>query len=164
MDIKIIKFDEKLITPKREHHNDSGLDCYALNDIFIPAHSNPVKIKLGFGLELPDGVEAQVRGRSSLNSKGLLTYLGTVDAGYKGEICAVMSNLTEQDIFIPKRDKICQIVIAPVIYVNLKESFESERNDGGFGSTDEKFSRENKDKNLIAVDDTNSTVILTNIK
>lgn len=149
MKIKLIKFNDNLITPTRAHYNDAGLDCYALEDITLPAYRTPfnsfdllssienkfVIVNLGFGLEVPDGFMATIRPRSSMNAKGILTQIGTIDSGYRGEIKAVLINLTSNPFIIHKGDKICQIVIEPVILADFVEELNNDRGEGGFGST-----------------------------
>lgn len=180
MKIKLIKFNENLITPTRAHYNDAGLDCYALENITLPAFKSeitvepvtakvpdecklddnnismtilkykdevvgydhivmsgaaPKLIPLGFGLEVPDGYMATIRPRSSMNVKGVISQIGTIDSGYRGEIKAVLINLTDKDIEIKKGDKICQIVIEPVILADFVEDLKNDRGEGGFGST-----------------------------
>lgn len=153
MKIKLIKFRDDLIKPTRAHYNDAGIDCYAQEDIILkPLSSNdlflnfgitlepklkaiPTLIPLGFGLEIPDGYMATIRPRSSMNLKGVLSQIGTIDSGYRGEIKAVLINLTDTDIEIKKGEKICQIVIEPVILADFVEDLTNDRGEGGFGST-----------------------------
>ena len=145
MKIKLIKFRDDLIKPSRAHYNDAGIDCYAQEDItleglygyetMLEVESSPTLIPLGFGLEVPDGYMATIRPRSSMNAKGVLTQIGTIDSGYRGEIKAVLINLNGEPIKIKKGDKICQIVIEPVILSDFVENLGDERGEGGFGST-----------------------------
>ena len=145
MKIKLIKFRDDLIKPTRAHYNDAGIDCYAQEDITLDGlysygtllgiTSSPILIPLGFGLEVPDGYMATIRPRSSYNVKGIITQIGTIDSGYRGEIKAVLINLTSKPISIKKGDKICQIVIEPVVLADLVEELDDSRGEGGFGST-----------------------------
>ena len=149
MKIKLIKFRNDLIKPTRAHYNDAGIDCYAQEDIILDAlygrvsalyptarvTSVPTLIPLGFGLEVPDGYMATIRPRSSYNVKGVISQIGTIDSGYRGEIKAVLINLTDGDIKIKKGEKICQIVIEPVILADFVEELVNDRGEGGFGST-----------------------------
>ena len=135
MKIKLIKFNDNLITPTRAHYNDAGLDCYALEDIVLHGKTMKSLIPLGFGLEIPDGYMGTIRPRSSMNAKGILTQIGTIDSGYRGEIKVVMINLTDRPILISKGDKICQLVIEPVILADLVEELNNNRGEGGFGSS-----------------------------
>lgn len=140
MKIKLIKFHNDLIEPTRAHYNDAGLDCYAQKDIFLNGimpggGAVPVKIPLGFGLCVPDGYMAVIKPRSSINAEGVLTQIGTIDSGYRGEISAILINLTNHDIMIGKGERICQIVIEPVILADLVPDLDDNRGTGGFGST-----------------------------
>ena len=145
MKIKLIKFNDNLITPTRAHYNDAGLDCYALEDITLFPNFNYFgttqthfiinTIPLGFGLEIPDGYMGTIRPRSSMSAKGILTQIGTIDSGYRGEIKVVMINLTDRPILISKGDKICQLVIEPVILADLVEELNNDRGASGFGSS-----------------------------
>lgn len=138
MKIKLIQFNERLIRPYRAHYNDAGIDCYALEDFeLVPiAHDNAIKIiPLGFGLELPDGYMATIRPRSSMNKRGILTQLGTIDSGYRGEISCGLCNLTNKIIKIKAGERICQLVIEPVVLAELVDDLKNDRGQGGFGST-----------------------------
>ena len=134
MKIKLIKFNKELITPKRAHYNDAGVDCYALDIVELPPLT-PVVIPLGFGLEVPDGYQAIIKPRSSMNAKGIITQIGTIDSGYRGEIKAVLINTSQTPFAIMKGDKICQVIIEPVILADFVEDLQNDRGAGGFGST-----------------------------
>ena len=165
MQIKLIKFKDGLIKPTRAHYNDAGADCYAQEDITLPGMSlfttqTPAETKvtisfdgkefvpaavltivsLGFGLEVPDGCMATIKPRSSMNAKVIITQIGTIDSGYRGEIKAMFINLSPNDLTFKKGDKICQIVIEPVILADFVEDLVNDRGIGGFGSTDVKSS------------------------
>lgn len=165
MKIKLIKFKQDLISPSRAHYNDAGIDCYAQEDVTLPGMSLfttqtpantkvtitfddkefvpaaiPTMVSLGFGLEVPDGYMATIRPRSSMNVKGIITQIGTIDSGYRGEIKAMFINLSPNDLTFKKGDKICQIVIEPVILADFVEDLVNDRGIGGFGSTDVKSS------------------------
>lgn len=134
MKIKLIKFNDELITPKRAHYNDAGVDCYALDNVELPS-LKPIMIPLGFGLEVPDGYQAIIKPRSSMNAKGIITQIGTIDSGYRGEIKAVLINTGTKPFALLKGDKICQIIIEPVILADFVEDLQNDRGAGGFGST-----------------------------
>lgn len=143
MKIKLIKFRDDLINPSRAHYNDAGIDCYALEDFeLLPMSSlyttyeNATKlIPLGFGLELPDGYMATIRPRSSMNKRGILTQIGTIDSGYRGEISCGLCNLTNSIIKIKKGERICQLVVEPVVLAEFVNDLKNDRGTGGFGST-----------------------------
>lgn len=155
MKIKATKLSPETILPTRAHYNDAGLDCYCPKDVILPAlaekgHNNtfgcvgnpyvsvggtPVMVPLGFSLDVPDGYMAVIKPRSSFNKAGIWTGIGTCDSGYHGEYKAVFVNLTKDDILLKKGDRICQIVIEPVILADLVEDLGEQREAGGFGSS-----------------------------
>lgn len=133
MKIKLIKFNG-FNAPERAHYNDSGADVFAAADVIIPAGS-VVKVPTGVGVELPDGYDIVVHCKSGLSSKGIYAANAPVDAGYRGEIYAILYNTTDHDYLLWKGDKIGQFVVRPVIYAEFVEDLGNERGDNGFGST-----------------------------
>lgn len=95
----------------------------------------------GLFIELPIGVEAQVRPRSGLAAKKGITVLnapGTIDADYRGEIGVILVNLSNEDFTIQNGERIAQLVIVKherAEWENVQELSETERGEGGFGST-----------------------------
>lgn len=95
----------------------------------------------GLFIELPIGVEAQVRPRSGLAAKKGITVLnapGTIDADYRGEIGVILVNLSNEDFTIQNGERIAQLVIAKherAEWENVQELSETERGEGDFGST-----------------------------
>lgn len=98
-------------------------------------------VKTGLHIELPIGYEAQVRPRSGLALKkgiGILNSPGTIDADYRGEIGIILINLSQEDFIIENGDRIAQMIIAKHERANWEEVevlSETERGEGGFGST-----------------------------
>lgn len=98
-------------------------------------------IKTGLFMELPKGVEAQVRPRSGLALKKGISVLnspGTIDADYRGEIGVILINLSSEPFTIASGDRIAQLVIAKherADWKEVKSLKETERGVGGFGST-----------------------------
>ena len=138
MKIKLIKFREDLIPPVRAHYNDAGIDCFAQEDFTLYAskdYIDGVLIPLGFGLEIPNGYMATIRPRSSMNIKGIITQIGTIDSGYRGEIKAYFINTTQIKYDFKRGDKICQIIVEPVVLAEPVLELGEERGEGGFGST-----------------------------
>ena len=142
IEIKFInKSDNK--NPVYAKVGDSGFDLRANERGTL----KPLERKLvGTGLyfELPDGYELQIRPRSGLAYKNGVTVLnspGTVDTGYRGEIKVLLVNISNEDFTWDKGERIAQGVISHRVssdYGDLIEVFEineSERGEGGFGST-----------------------------
>jgi len=98
-------------------------------------------IPTGLFVEIPVGYEAQIRPRSGLAIKKGITVLnapGTIDADYRGEICIILINLSEEDFLIKNGDRICQMVIVKherAEWLNVEMLEETDRGKGGFGHT-----------------------------
>lgn len=96
-------------------------------------------VPTGIFIQLPEGYEAQIRPRSGLAAKSGITVLntpGTIDSDYRGEICAILVNLSDQPFTIHNGDRICQMVIARHEFASFTQvDFldSSERGEGGFG-------------------------------
>lgn len=134
MKIKVIKFTGYTL-PDRAHYNDSGADVFAARTVTIPA-GKVAKIPTGIGIELPDGYDAVVHCKSGLSSNGIWAANAPIDAGYTGEIHAIVFNTNDYDVTINMGEKIGQLVIRPVIYADFVESIDEEsRGANGFGST-----------------------------
>lgn len=98
-------------------------------------------VPTGLFLEIPAGYEVQVRPRSGLAAKKGVTVLnapGTIDADYRGEVCVILVNLSDQDFVIGNGERIAQLVLARHEVIEWQETLElasSDRGAGGFGST-----------------------------
>ena len=98
-------------------------------------------VPTGLCIALPSGYEAQVRPRSGLAMNYGVTVLntpGTIDADYRGEVKVILANFGPEEFIIRRAMRIAQLVFAPVlrgVWDEVAELPESERGDGGFGST-----------------------------
>ena len=128
--------------PSYETLASAGMDLRAHTD--TPVTLQPMErglIKTGLFIELPVGVEAQVRPRSGLALKKGITVLnspGTIDADYRGEIGVILVNLSNEPFTIASGDRIAQLVIAKherADWQHVESLTETERGAGGFGST-----------------------------
>lgn len=142
MQVKILKHHPEAIIPEYATSGSSGLDLHARipHDIYLQPGVR-FTCPTGIGIELPEGFEAQIRGRSGLAQKhgiGIVHGIGTVDADYRGEIKALLINHGDEPVKIEPGQRIAQMVIAPVMRAQLVESEylgETERGEGGFGHT-----------------------------
>ena len=139
VNIKVVKDTDDAILPTYAHFGDAGADLYANEEIDI--QPNEVKIiPTGLRIEIPDGYEMQVRPRSGMSTKTpVLGILGTVDSGYRGPLGVMLYNHGDIPYRVQKGDRIAQAVIAPTYHGNflISDSLsETERGEGGFGSTD----------------------------
>lgn len=149
-----IMLDEGAYMPTRAHDTDAGYDLYAKNDFTVPKTlvsgsgydgsfygsgyiGNAVHYT-GVHVEIPEGYVGMVKSKSGLNVNHGLTAEGVIDCGYTGSIVVKLYNHTSKDYSFKKGDKIAQLVIMPIITPDLElvDSLEeTERGDGGFGST-----------------------------
>jgi dUTP pyrophosphatase len=128
--------------PGYETTGASGMDVRAhlLQPMVLEAGKRCL-VPTGLYLEMPEGIECQVRPRSGLALKKGLTVLntpGTIDADYRGEIGVILVNLSDEAVTIEPGERVAQLVFAPVIQATLIESNTlnaSQRGEGGFGST-----------------------------
>lgn len=123
----------------------AGLDIRAnLTESIVLKPFERRLIPTGLFLEIPDGYEVQVRPRSGLAFKHGITVLnspGTIDADYRGEVGVLLINLSQEDFEITHGERVAQIVVAPYVQANwiASESLsETDRGEGGFGSTGKK--------------------------
>lgn len=131
--------------PAYETKLSAGVDLKANIDESIQLESlERCLVKTGLFLELPAGVEAQVRPRSGLALKKGITVLnspGTIDADYRGEVGVILINLSKDKFSINPGDRIAQLVFAKHEQADFQvvdSLSETDRGEGGFGSTGNK--------------------------
>lgn len=138
--LKVKLLNETSRLPSYAHEGDAGLDLFSSKEIMIQP-SQSALVPTGISIQLPTGTEAQIRPRSGLALKHQITVLnspGTIDAGYRGEIGVILINHGQDTFKIDIGMKIAQMVIQPVIRVNVEveENLDvTTRGEGGFGST-----------------------------
>ena len=131
-----IKLDAGAIMPTRAHERDAGLDLYTSKDVKLWPESVTM-VGTGVHVQIPDDCVGLITSKSGLMAKGI-TCRGTIDAGYTGEIKAVLYNHTQDLIQLKAGQKITQLVIIPCKFPALEvvdDLEETERGGGGFGST-----------------------------
>lgn len=123
----------------------AGMDLRAfVSEDIVLKPLQRVLVPTGLFIELPEGFEAQIRPRSGLAIKHGITVLntpGTVDADYRGEICVILINLSQDDFVIKNGERICQMIISKHETVGWEEVEileETVRGAGGFGHTGKK--------------------------
>ena len=140
-EFKIRLVREGAKAPTKAESGDLGYDLYACKDTYIRVSSwhGVVTVPSGIAVSFPEGWGGFLKGRSSLNGKGLHCISGVIDNGYRGEIGIMLINFGKEDIFIKEGERICQLVPIPVTDWKIKtvEEFEdtTERGDKGFGSS-----------------------------
>jgi dUTP pyrophosphatase len=142
--VSLLPHFQGLTLPAYETALSAGMDLRAAAPDDAPMILKPGERCLaptGLTIALPPGYEAQVRPRSGLALKHGITCLntpGTIDADYRGEVKVILINLGQEPFTIRRGERIAQLVIAPVTQARwevVEKLPETERGDGGFGST-----------------------------
>jgi dUTP pyrophosphatase len=140
--VLIKKLDSSVKLPAYKTNGASGMDLMAFIDTSITL--KPQKsclVPTGISVAFPSDFEIQIRPRSGLAAKHNISVLntpGTIDSDYRGEIKIILYNHGESDFLINNKDRIAQMILVPVIKMNLEETDtlpETVRGEGGFGST-----------------------------
>ena len=143
MEVKIYRIDKELPLPKFETPNSAGIDLRSVEDLVLRPGER-YAVDTGIKIEMPCGYEAQVRPRSGLAIKKGITVLntpGTIDSDYRGEIKVILINLSNEDFYVKKGERIAQLVFKKVEQPNFievsseTELEDSQRGEGGLGST-----------------------------
>ena len=144
VEIRQLPHAEGLPLPAYQSADAAGLDLLAAvgeNSPLVLAPGKHALVPTGLTIALPSGSEAQVRPRSGLAARHGVTVLnspGTIDADYRGEISVILINHGEAPFTIRRGERIAQMVIAPVVRVELVVAAAlstTDRGSGGFGST-----------------------------
>ena len=137
MKVKLI--NEYAQLPTRGSKDAAGLDLYCPFHIKVPADSQK-KIPLGIAVEIPNGHMGLLVPRSSMSKTPLrcANSVGIIDADYRGELSIAYENISCSNYTIFRGDRIAQLIIVPIAIVDVEEAqtlSETERGDGGYGST-----------------------------
>jgi dUTP pyrophosphatase len=139
--LRFARLESDATVPTRAHDGDAGLDLYACE----AAHIGPGErwsVGTGVAVEIPAGHAGFVLPRSGLAKKhgiALVNAPGLIDSGYRGELRVLLLNTDPAETFrVEPGDRIAQLVVAPIATpepVEAAELADSERGDGGFGSS-----------------------------
>lgn len=128
--------------PERQTPGSSGYDLYAAcQDPVGLAPGERAAIPTGIRLQIPEGMEAQIRPRSGLalrHGVAVLNTPGTIDSDYRGEVKVILINLGSEDFVIRRGDRIAQLVFARVEHPTIIDGVvadDTTRGSGGFGHT-----------------------------
>lgn len=146
----MVKFGVKKLvpgahTPTKAHDDDACWDLYACEHAVLHPVGHefygPVVVKSGIAIDIPPGWEVQVRPRSGMAAKYGITIVnapGSVDAGYQGDVSAILANLGRTTFVVTPGMRIAQLAFRPVPQIELVEVDElisSARGTNGFGSS-----------------------------
>ena len=134
-DARIAGFKKIIINENERELQDVNADSYILKPL------ERIGCSLGFATAIPEGYYFKVVPRSGLalwEGLSILNSPGTIDSGYRNEWMAIVINLSNTDVTLKKGDRICQIILTRIVeyqFEEVDELSESDRGQGGFGST-----------------------------
>lgn len=137
MDLRVKKIIPEAKLPLYQHQGDAGLDLFSAVDDELQAGEIKA-IPTGIKMAIPEGYVGLIWDKSGISLQGLHRLAGVVDAGYRGEVRVVLANLGKKPFIIKKGMKVAQMLIQPVVKVEVVECEdldETHRGEGGFGST-----------------------------
>ncbi|MBI2576079.1 dUTP diphosphatase [Candidatus Woesearchaeota archaeon] len=136
--LKIKKIHDRAILPRYAHEGDAGLDLCSVENAALPPGEKKL-IPTGISIQIPEGHVGLIWDRSGFAAMhGLHTLAGVVDSGYRGEIKVVLINLGKETMQIQEGMRIAQLLIQPIVSVEVAETDQldpTKRGEGGFGST-----------------------------
>ena len=128
--------------PEYKTYGSSGMDLKAfINESINVKPNTSYLVPTGLSVAFPEEYEIQIRPRSGLAAKENISVLntpGTIDSDYRGEIKVIIYNHGNNDFTINNGDRIAQMVLTPIVKMELEEAIdlpETVRGKGGFGST-----------------------------
>ena len=140
--VLVTRLNSKIKLPEYKTSGSSGMDLMACLDGPIKIAPNSLElIPTGLSIAIPEDLEIQIRPRSGLAAKsnmGVLNAPGTIDSDYRGELKIILFNHGNKDFIINNNDRIAQMVLTPVIKMEIEEVDQlpkTIRGSGGFGST-----------------------------
>ena len=136
--VRVEASDPAAILPRFGYHGDAGLDLHVVGDHRLDPGQRS-DLPAGIKVELPEGVWAEIEGRSStLRRRGLKVHRGIIDQGYRGELFTYVENTTDEPVWIKEGERLAQLIPHPVYVVTpiaVEKVAPSDRGENGFGST-----------------------------
>ena len=140
--VLIKKLNSSVELPTYKTNGASGMDLMAFIEVPIKISPNSSHlVPTGLSMAFSEDYEVQIRPRSGLAAKNNITVLntpGTIDSDYRGEIKIILFNHGKVDFIINNKDRVAQMILTPVVKMELEEINnlpDTLRGEGGFGST-----------------------------
>jgi len=127
--------------PYKEHRYDAGWDLRSKNETFTLVPGAKVEVDTGIRVAIPRGYVGLIAPRSGLGTKyrvGLANTIGVIDSDYRGKVKVFLVNDGNTDVEIKQYDRVCQLIILPVVLQSLRKTTnlgDTNRGSGGFGHT-----------------------------
>jgi dUTP pyrophosphatase len=136
--LRFKQLDPRAVLPRRGSRLAAGLDVCAIEDLTIGPRQR-VLARTGLAVAIPEGFYGRIAPRSGLAAKnGLDVLAGVIDSDYRGEVCCLLYNTSDEAILLPAGSKICQLIVEQIITPEAEwanDLDETARGAGGFGST-----------------------------
>jgi dUTP pyrophosphatase len=138
--VNFVRLDRELPVPSTAHIGDAAVDLHSRVDLTLPPGERSA-VPTGIAVSIPEGFAGLVLPRSGHASRhgiGVVNGPGLIDSGYRGEISVLLINHGDVEVSFARGDRIAQLAIVPipsVEWTEVESLDETERGDGGFGST-----------------------------
>jgi dUTP diphosphatase len=136
--LRFKQLDERAVLPRRGSALAAGLDVYSIEALEIGPRQR-VMARTGLAVAIPPGFYGRIAPRSGLAAKnGLDVLAGVIDSDYRGEVCCLLYNTSDEPIKLAAGSKICQLIVEQIITPDAawaSDLDETARGAGGFGST-----------------------------
>lgn len=130
----IERLNPTAVAPRKANPSDACFDLFAPEATSVPAGER-VALGLGLALQIEEGWEAQIRGRSGLAKRGIEVHFGTIDHLFRQELKVLVYNGSGQNWEIQPGDRVAQMKLARVWDVEIVEAAVTPTGRGGLGST-----------------------------
>jgi len=136
--LRFKQLNSRAVLPQRGSALAAGLDVFSIEDLEI-APKQRVMARTGLAVAIPPGFYGRIAPRSGLAAKnGLDVLAGVIDSDYRGEVCCLLYNTSDETIKLAAGSKICQLIVEQIITPEAawaSDLDETARGAGGFGST-----------------------------
>ena len=136
--LRFKQLDQRAVLPQRGSVLAAGLDVCSIEDLEIGPRQRAMA-RTGFAVAIPRGFYGRIAPRSGLAAKaGLDVLAGVIDSDYRGEVCCLLYNTSDEVIRLAAGSKICQLIVEQIITPEAawaSDLDETARGAGGFGST-----------------------------
>lgn len=135
--LRVKKLHPHARIPKYAKPGDAGVDLTAIE---VQEKDGKLICKTGLAIEIPEGYVGKIYPRSSVHKKDLVlaNSVGIIDSGFRGELMVVFKTLNSRMNIYQPGDRVAQLIIEPIptiLFKQVNELSETERGEGGFGST-----------------------------
>ena len=139
--VEVLRFkqlDPRATLPTRGSSSSAGLDLCSIENMTIGPRQRYLA-RTGLAVAVPEGFYGRLAPRSGLAvKKGLDVFAGVIDSDYRGEVCCLLYNASDDPVELPRESKICQLIVERIIMpraIWAEDLTETQRGEKGFGST-----------------------------